>query len=204
MSDLRKSYNYYVTKASDEFRTNPWIQDLSMTIVKGNQITAMGKSKRVIDATTGEVLDTEIAMVSKKVVDKEEFVKLFEGGISNIFELSKTAQDMFRAVLSIYLDSKMLADRVYVSEMTLKDVGYERSKATRTNALNQLLNKGFIARVKGELNWYWVNPNMFYKGNRITLVEQYAIAGTSEGDEMKLEIEQQNENAKQQNLQLGE
>lgn len=175
----------YVTRAGQqEFDENPWINDLSMTIKKGSQITAMGRSSKLIDASSGELLSSDVAMVSKKIIDKEEFIKVFENGISNIFDLSKAARDLFRIILKIYLDQKMVGERVYLSDKTLSDAGYNRTRVTKNNALNQLMEAGFIAKVAKENNWFFINPNMFYKGNRLTLIEQYAIKGTDEADKM--------------------
>lgn len=190
----------YVTRVNESFESNPWVDSLATTIKKGNQITAMGRSSRVVDSATGEVSDSEIAMVSKKVVDKEEFIKIFEGGISNIFDLTKSARDLFRAVLQMYLNQKMAGEKIYVSDVTLKEVGYAKARSTKNNALNQLLKAGFIAKIKGEQNWYWVNPNMFYKGNRITLINQLAVEGTAEGEQLK--EEQADLEAKSQQTQL--
>lgn len=176
MSDAEKKY--YVSKTEEVFKKNPWVGNLAVTIKTGNKITAVGRSKSVVDVETGEVLSDQFAIVNKKIVDKEEFVKIFGGAIGGMFELSKTAQDLFKVVLQVYIDQDFMADRVYLSETVLKEHGYTKSKPTRQNAINQLLAHNFIARMEGEQNWYWVNPNMIFKGDRLTLINDYAIKGT--------------------------
>lgn len=181
-----KESNYYVNRTGMEsYNENPWLKDLTLTIKTKNKISAIGKNKKLIDATTGEILDESIAIVHKKEVDKEEFVKVFSSAISGMFELSKTAQDMFKIILQIYLEQNFQADRVYISETTLKKFGYTKTKTTRQNAINQLLDKKFIALMEGEINWYWINPNMIYKGDRLTLVQDYVIKGTKSAELQK-------------------
>jgi len=179
----------YVKKTDDVYTTNPWARDLALTMRRGNKIVAMGKSNKILDVASGEMLDQDIAMVSKKIVDKTEFIKIFEGGISHLFSLSKAAQELFQVVLLIYLDEKFIGDRVYLSPNALKTAGYPRTRVTLTNALNQLLEKGFLARVTDEKNLFWVNPNMFFKGDRMRMVQEYAIEGTPSADRMEEEQE---------------
>jgi len=69
-----------------------------------------------------------------------------------------------------------------------------------SNALNQLLEKGFLARVTEEKNLFWVNPNMFFKGDRMRMIQEYAIEGTASGDQMKVEQDKMISGSKQLRL----
>jgi len=190
----------YVKKTDEVYPENPWGRELALTMQRGNKIVAMGKSSKILDAVSGELLDQDIAMVSKKIVDRTEFIKIFEGGISHLFSLSKAAQELFQIVLLVYLDEKFKGDRVYISPKALKDAGYTRTRVTMSNALNQLLEKGFLARVTEEKNLFWVNPNMFFKGDRMRMIQEYAIEGTASGDQMKVEQDKMISGSKQLRL----
>lgn len=193
----------YVKRTSEAYSVNPWVGDLAITITGRNKITGVGKSKAVLDVKTGEITETSVAMVEKRVVDNQEFVKVFEAGISNIFNLSKTAKDLFQALLTIYISQVFQPDRVYLSGQALKEAGYKRSHVTKNNALNQLLELNFIAQTEGDKNWFWVNPGMFYKGDRFTMVREYVRAGTPSGDAVSKKIKQLSAEANQPSL-LGE
>ncbi|MEA1990566.1 MAG: hypothetical protein U9N57_15340 [Pseudomonadota bacterium] len=194
----------YIKREVPAQSQNPWADNLALTMKKGEKITAIGKNHAMVDVRTGEVMEQEIAMVSKKLVDREEFVKLFEGGISNIFDLPKGPKDLFRAILKVYLEQKMTPEQVYFNLDSLMDFGYERKKMTYLQSLNILVNKGFLAEVANRPGWFWVNPSMFFKGDRIRIVQDYAVAGTVSGDKLVKEQERLEHNSKQKSLELGE
>jgi len=191
----------YVTRKSETYKVNPWSGDLAATIATKNKITGIGKSEALINLETGEISDTaSIAMVQREVMDRQEFVKIFEGGISSIFELSKAARDLFQSMLQIYIDQKFQSNRVYLSVAALEDVGYTRSRVTKNNALNQLLELDFIAQVKNDKAWFWVNPSMFFKGDRMVMVREFAVNGTADGDALGKKIKTIEAEAKQMKL----
>ena len=189
MSENVKKQSGYVKKPDEAFDENPWRRDLAYTMKRGSKIVSMGRSKKLIDINTGEVQDQDVAMVTKRVVDQDEFIKIFEGGISHLFSLSKTAQELFQVVLTIYLDGKFSGERIYLSPKSLSDAGYTRTRATMTNGLNQLLEKRFLARVKDEKHLFWVNPNMFFKGDRMRLIQDFAIEGTPAAKQLEEEAD---------------
>jgi len=187
----------YVRREVQPQAKNPWAHTLAITMQSRNKTTAVGQSKSIIDSTTGEV-SNETAIVSiRKKVDRTEFVKLFEGGISNIFELTKPARDIFKAILHLYLNQKMRAEQVYISEAGLEEVGYKRTKPTRISGMNQLINAGFLCEVKGNPYQYWVNPNMFFKGDRMQILQDYVVKGTKAALEQDKEIQAVEQSAKQ-------
>jgi len=179
----------YIKKSNEAYERNPWENNLALTMKTGNKIRHISKGNSIVDIDTGEVLDETSSMVTRELIDREEFIKIFELGLTGMFDLSLTARDMFKLVLKIYLEQKMEGKRVYLSDRSIKDGGYLKSRTTKRNALNQLIQAGFIARVTEEPNWYWINPQMFYKGNRMTIIKDYAVIGTSEGDRLTRVIE---------------
>jgi hypothetical protein len=182
-------------------KVNPWMQELSTTITKGRKFKSVSAhGQQVIDVATGELTGIDAVQVTREVVDKDTFVKIFAGGISAMFDLNKAAQDLFKAVLKIYAAQTNQPLQIYINEASLEEVGYTRAKATRIRAINELINSEFIAEVKGMPNMFWTNPNIFYKGNRMTAIKQYAIKGTAEGDAMQHQIDEQAANANQGNL----
>lgn len=198
MSEIKKSY--YVTRenvvASKE---NPWAGDLAHTIKKGNRMTgfAASSSHSLIDTTTGEVSPDMAVVGFRKVVDKEEFIKFFGAGIEEVFELPKGAKDLFRTVLKAYLEAKNQPDQLYISyEAMVDDHHYSRSRTTFTNSLNELCSKGFLAPVERRDNLFWINPNLFYKGDRIRLVKEFVL----QGSEAHAQLEKEEEDLAQRSL----
>jgi hypothetical protein len=198
IKDSTGTKSSYVKREVTASEKNPWANDLSMTISKGHKTVMMGKGNAIMDTSTGELTGQTSAMAVRKEVDREEFVKIFEGGIANIFELNKPSQDLFKVVLACYLDQKMVGDRIYINHAVLKEMGYNRSKQTYIQALNVLLNKSFLAEMKDMPGWLWVNPMMFFKGDRLRMIQEYAVKGSQSAINMR----QEEEKIKQRTLAL--
>lgn len=168
---------------------NPFINELVSTIATKKKIQSVSAAGRsIISSSTGEISNLEAVQVTRKTVDSVEFVKVFSSGISAMFDLPSPAQDMFKAILSIYMAQPFQPLDVYLGEGDLKDHGYAKGRTARNNAINLLVAAGFIAPVKNKQHFFWTNPNMFFKGDRLTVVNQYAIEGTEDGDKMQSEI----------------
>lgn len=198
MSEAKKSY--YVTRenvvASKE---NPWAGDLAHTIKKGSRMTgfAASSSHSLVNTATGEVSPDMAVVGFRKVVDKEEFIKFFGAGIEEVFELPKGAKDLFRTILKAYLEAKNQPDQLYINfEAMVDDYHYNRSRTTFTNSLNELCSKGFLAPVERRDNLYWINPNLFYKGDRIRLVKEFVL----QGSEAHAQLEKEQEDLTQRSL----
>ena len=186
-------------------RENPWVKDLATTIKKGKKITGFAANRhQLLDTATGEFHGDMAVVASQKVVDKEEFVKFFGAGIIEVFDLSKPGKDLFKTILHAYLDAQNQPDQIYINFAVLKDeYEYSRSRATFSNAMAELLTKDFLAPVEHRENLYWVNPHLFYKGNRIRIVNEYVRAGTAEHKQLE-EEQKAMENPQPQQLSLDD
>jgi len=186
-----KKKSYYTSRADVvPSRHNPWAGELAHTIKKGNKVTGFASSKHaLVNQATGEVMTDDIALVGvRKVVDKEEFIKFFGAGIMEVFELTTPAKDVFKAILNVYLDQKNQPDQLYLNYDEIKEIyGYGKSPSTYYNGLNELIVKGFLAPVQFRESHYWVNPNLFYKGDRIRIVREYVRAGTKAAKQVEKE-----------------
>jgi hypothetical protein len=163
-------------------KENPWVKDLATTIKKGKKITGFAANRhQLVDTATGEYHGDMAVVASQRVVDKEEFVKFFGAGIIEVFDLTKPGKDLFKTILHAYLDAQNAPDQIYINHAVLKDeYDYARSRATFSNAMAELLQKEFLAPIASRENLYWVNPHLFYKGNRIRIVNEFVRAGTEE------------------------
>lgn len=188
MADEKKSY--YTSRADIVPATvNPWADELAHTIKKGRKITGFATSNRaLVDRDTGEITD-EIAVIGvRKVSDNEEFIKLFGAGIMEVFELTKPAKDVFRAILSVYLEQKNKPDQLYINfELIRRNYGFDKNRSSFTNGMNELCVKEFLAPIALMENMFWVNPNLFYKGDRIRIVHEYVRAGTKAAKQVEAE-----------------
>jgi len=154
---------------------NPLLTSGFSIPVKRGRVFASTSSKPLIDAETGETVAASVICRFEEK-DQEEFVKVFAAGVAATFSLTKTAQKVFQAVLTAYEKTPMAsgyADSVYLAwfdgGLDGKSIGM--SEATYNRGLWELLDKGFIA--PRSPNLFWVNPALFFKGDRVRFVREY-------------------------------
>lgn len=108
--------------------------------------------------------------------DDAEFVKVFAAGIAASYDLTKTGQKVFQAVLQVYQDAPMsggFADQVYLKwfDEGLSGHAIDMSEKTFRRGLKELLALGFLSPKTPSV--YWINPALFFKGNRVLFVREY-------------------------------
>ena len=148
-----------------------------------------GLKQDLVDPSTG-VISGAATIHTIEEKDDEEFVKVFAAGVKAVYDLSRTAARVFQAVLEIYQSEPMnggFADSVYLAwfdgGLSGKDVGM--SDDTFSRGLKELLSKGFLS--PRQPNLFWVNPSLFFKGNRVLFLREYRRKSTSETKKNQLE-----------------
>jgi len=178
---------------------NPFIKDLiypkdggkmktgSKSVSLGGQAPCwVSKKMGLVDKETGEIIDDQVVMRKLETVDKEHFIKVFEAGLSAIFGLSKRAQEVLHYLLTSYNEEALTGtddDLVYFSFNEAQRVGYPRRRQTWRSGLNELMFQEFMMPATKGADWFWINPTLIYRGNRITIVNQFvkkAEDGTKE------------------------
>ncbi len=172
----------------DVFLDNPFIESFSVEIRKKSITVAAGLS--IADKENNEVKAGAVAMFQE--VDTEEFLKIYTQNIKTLFDLSSTAQKILMPLmLEIQKNAKNVA-HIYFSltdaqhnceQLGLKPV----SQPTYNRGINELIEREFIAiNAKGS-NWYWINPNILFNGDRIRFIQDYRI---KRKEEKHLNLEQ--------------
>ncbi|MBD1391460.1 replication/maintenance protein RepL [Neiella sp. HB171785] len=152
---------------------NPLVEP--KTVETKRRYVRAAKSNELVDPTTGEVRAVaSIHTVEEK--DDKEFVKIFAEGVKAMYGLTRTGMRVFQAILDEYQDTKMsggFADAVFIhwfgDGLQGRDIGM--SERTFQNGLKELLLLGFISPRAGNL--YWVNPALFFKGDRVAFIKEY-------------------------------
>lgn len=132
-------------------------------------------NKDLADTETGEIVATSvIKQIEEK--DSEEFVKIFAEGVARAYELTKTGQRVFQCILYEYENTPMnkgFVDAVYLAwfgdGLSGKDVGM--SQYTFNRGMKELLDKEFLS--PRAPNTYWINPALFFKGDRVLFIKEY-------------------------------
>ena len=171
--------------------SNPLVE-LSAPIKVKNGLVATKMSNDLVDVSTGEQ-HTHALIHTINIVDDVHFVKVFAEGIRQAFELNRTEMRVFYKVLEVYEQQKMTGG--YADSITLclfdrslngRPIGM--SDRTFQNGLKGLLNKGFLSpKVRDQ---YWVNPTLFFKGDRVAFVTDYRRNKETEQDRLEQEGQQ--------------
>jgi hypothetical protein len=152
---------------------NPLIEPREITLKRRRVRT--GKSRDMLDPITNEVIGvTAVFQIEEK--DDAEFVKVFAEGVKAAFNLTKTAYRVFHAVLDVYQGTRMsggYVDSVYLAwfDGGLSGAQIDMSEYTFKRGLRELLDKSFLA--PRSPNLFWVNPTLFFKGDRVAFVKEY-------------------------------
>lgn len=181
----------YVAKPEDiaTYDANPFLPDLVANAagkVKSRQSGTVMHAKNgfvsqrlgVHDLKTGEILADETLVVAvRKAVDTEEFTKIFTGSVAGLLDLSRRAVEVFAILIRCY-NAKQLQgsnDLIFFNHHLAVEHGYTRSVQTLRSAMNELMHHKFLVPASMALGWYWINPTLFYRGDRITLINQYVL-----------------------------
>ena len=160
---------------------NPLVEPTTVKL-KNRVARAGAKERALLDPETGEV--TAIAAIhTVDVKDDEHFVKVFADGVKAAFELNRTATRVFQAILQAYQNEKMtggFADCVRLEWFDDGLNGQQIGMTDRTfyNGLRSLLEKKFLSPRSPSL--YWVNPALFFKGDRVAFIREYRRKRSSE------------------------
>lgn len=142
-------------------------------------------SQELVDPTTGEVRAVSL-IHSVEQRDDAEFVKVFAEGVKAAFSLSASGTRVFSAVLDAYQREKMTGG--YADALTLFWFGdglngqaIDMSEKTFQRGLKELIAKDFI--LPKSPNQFWVNPALFFKGDRVAFVKEYRRRTTRQVDD---------------------
>lgn len=161
---------------------NPLVEK---TVIRSKERSVVsGMRSELVDEKTGEV--QAVASIHRvKQVDDAEFVKVFAEGVKAMYGLSRTGMRVFQAILDEYQQTKMnggYADAIYLhwfgEGLCGRDIGV--SEKTFNRGLKELLVKEFLAC--RSQNLYWVNPALFFKGDRVAFIKEYRRNRPVEGD----------------------
>lgn len=159
---------------------NPYLPNL--IIPSRNKTVAISNKQLELFDDTGVATVSEHAFIGiRKRVDKEQFVKIFKGQIRALFELSAAGIKVF----GYFMDATRISDSmIYFSLSGCKEFTGYKSVNSINLGVSELLEKGFIARGP-DSNTFFINPAIFFNGDRMTVVNQYIKIGSPADQALK-------------------
>lgn len=152
------------------YRINPFV-DKTVIKTKTKRLT-VGKGATLIDLQTGEIEGvTEVVQVFR--VDEARFIKVYTSQIKAFFDLGQGAYRLMQIVFAITQKTPPHSDRIYMNPETLPEDLPSISTSAFYRSLAELLEKGFLARVESDKHWYFINPSLFFNGDRVRFITEY-------------------------------
>ena len=154
---------------------NPFMVGGSEIRTRYKTVKTRAATKELVDTDTGEIVAMSLIHVIEER-DDEHFVKVFADGVKAAFDLSRTGYRVFIAVLQSYQSEKLTGGFADSVNLIWFDGGLNGAKLGMTdrtfhNGLKELISKEFL---KPKLpNQYWVNPALFFKGDRVAFMREY-------------------------------
>lgn len=108
-----------------------------------------------------------------KLVDTEEFIKIYSESIDKIFVLSSAGQKVLRSLLKEIFRVKDVNRIPFDYNILTSEMGLQCSYNTYRKGVLELEQNNFIKKVSSSI-WEY-NAAMFFNGNRITLVKEYKL-----------------------------
>jgi hypothetical protein len=165
---------------------NPFLKTTNPVPTK-NGLVATKMSTDLVDPRTGE--QHSHALIHKiKEVDDQHFVKVFAEGVKKAFELNRTEARIFQKILDVYGAEKMTGG--YADSITLCwfDDGLNGEKI---NMSEKTFKRGMVGLLKKEFilpktrDQFWVNPSLFFKGDRVAFVTEYRRTQKTKQDKLE-------------------
>lgn len=159
---------------------NPFIQGTEVR-TKHKTVRTRSTPRDLMDPDTGEIVGSSIIHIIEER-DEQQFVKVFADGVRAAFDLTRTGHKVFQIVLEAYQQEKMTGG--YADAVTLfwfgdgldgRSVGI--GERTFERGMKELVQKGFLWHKRP--NEFWVNPALFFKGDRVAFLREYRIKSQS-------------------------
>lgn len=173
---------------------NPFMKNGSEIHTRHKTVRTRSTPNDLLNPETGEIVASSVIHVIEER-DEEHFVKVFAEGVRAAFDLSRTGYRVFQAVLTEYQKAKMTGGysdslTLYFFDDGLNGAKIDMSEKSFQRGLKEILAKGFLSPKVP--NQYWVNPALFFKGDRVAFLREYRIRSAKNeplNDERQLDIE---------------
>ena len=181
-------------------KINPFLEDTLQHIEKGEKTLLFGQKNPDLIIDSNSQVKGHSLFARKVTVDKAKFMKIFMTGLSNWFDLTKAGIKVFAYVANQINPNRDTFDLDF--DECKAFTGYKSDKMI-FSGLAELMENKFIARGPNPFKYY-INPTVFFNGDRLTFVEQYELEKTTEqkkADGQQLDLTEMIENTKAEKAQ---
>lgn len=152
-------------------KINPFLEETVQHIERGEKTLLFGQKNPDLIIDSDSQVKGHSLFARKVQVDKAKFMKVFMTGLSNWFDLSKAGIKVFAYVANQINPNRDTFDLDF--DECKSFTGYKSDKMI-FSGLAELMENKFIARGPNPYKYY-INPTIFFNGDRLTFIEQYEV-----------------------------
>ncbi|HDR8921941.1 hypothetical protein ACIPLR_17150 [Herbaspirillum huttiense] len=167
------------------YEQNPSIAQAMLNTKKGVQPIfnqGSGADFSVYSHNSEEMKSMALDFISKKVVDKDQFIKIYIHSLPVLSDLKNSTKILFQYIL-MSLSEEVGKDRLYISykdyqARSSKNPMYMKiSQPTFSRCLNELLGLGILFK-SSLANIYFINIAYIFNGDRLRFITEYQLKGS--------------------------
>lgn len=184
-ADVPEKSGRRVRKIRVKHDTNPFLRDVVANLGDRRVAVTTHADLTVVDNSTGELSDARGHITKMIAADREGFVKLYTAQIDAFFELSKPGRELVKYLIYMHQQD---ANRhlFYLHPTQALQEGFTIGKTTWYDGISDLENKKIIAASKLP-NMFFLNPAVFFNGDRTRLVIEVRKIRKKEDRQAELE-----------------
>lgn len=172
------------------YKENPSIEKAMVNTKKGAKMVFGNNNQTDItlyEDSTEEVKKLTLEFCAKKVIDKDEFIKIYIHSFPVLSELKNSTKILYQYILYL-VNQEVGKDKIYISYKDYLNKAEENkfllkiSKATFYRGLEELLDKEIL--FKSELlNIYFLNIAYIFNGDRLRFITEYQLKKEENNEE---------------------
>ena len=168
-------------KKEDRYAKNPFMQNALVHTITGTKMIYSSptgdETFAAVNTSTGENVG-DLQFGRRITVDKTHFMNLYADGVRMFLGLKSAGIKVFMLIYQTLLDSKdFQQDKIeLVYDLLENDVQEQISRTTFFRGIKELKQVNFLAPTLVD-GVYWINVDYVFKGDRLTLVNQYVLEG---------------------------
>lgn len=153
------------------YNKNPFMEDKYPLVKTKTKRITNNRGGYMVKATTGETVSPIAGFWHAEEVDSAKFVKLYINGVKAFGDLSSRGTKVFE-LMYYEIQNNIGKDKIYLNFSTIDQEITKISRTTFYDGLNELVEKRFLAPTETP-NWFWVNPDYVWNGDRLSFVKTY-------------------------------
>lgn len=168
------------------FKENPFLREVGNPTKRRTEVLYDGR-QAIIQSDTGEVLEDHLSVARVKMVDAEQFVKVYLANLHIFFDLGKAAQRVAEFVLHQVGHRALGRGEVLLTFWEYEQYFEGRTGGTRPTymrGLQELAAKNLIAKSPAANVW-WINPAVMFNGDRARFITEIRRKKTSPSEQLE-------------------